>query len=430
MSVEAELQQLFDSVDETSSLGGAIKIYSEKIIQNPDNSEEVIKIKEKAIYRLASIFAEKKLADELINLLESILPILKEIPQKSKTAKIVRTIFDFTTKIPGNERRLIEMCEKITEWCEENKRTFLKHRIQTKLCELLYQQHRYTESLELLDTLLHHMKKLDDKNMLVEIQLIESQVYHAIHNVPKSKAALTSVKTASTSIYVVPALQAQIDLQSGVIAAEESDFNTSYSYFFESFEGFNSLHESELATRSLKYMLMTKIMNKHPEDALNILNSQMTLKYQGRSLELMREIALAVKDQNLLRFEKAKETYNDEITSDANVLQVHITNLYDHLLEENLRKIIEPYSQVQMEYVAQIIGLPLFSVQQKLSEMILDDKINGTLDQGRGCLVMFDETEADNKKFEHTIDIFDKLSNVIDAFYEKTKKVKELSQSV
>ena len=274
------------------------------------------------------------------------------------------------------------------------------------------------------------MKKLDDKNMLVEIQLIESQVYHAVHNIPKSKAALTSVKTASTSIYVVPALQAQIDIHSGVIAAEESDFNTAYSYFFESFEGFNSLHETELATKALKYMLMSKIMNKHPEDALNILNSQATLKYQGRSLELMRDIAKAVKEQNLLAFERAKETYADEISSDANVLEVHIKNLYDHLLEENLRKIIEPYNEVQMEYVAKIIGLPLFTVQQKLSEMILDEKINGTLDQGRGCLVMFEEADSDNKKFEHTINIFDKLSDVIDAFYEKTKKVKELSQSV
>jgi len=181
-----------------------------------------------------------------------ILPILKEIPQKSKTAKIVRTIFDFTTRIPGNEEKLIEMCEKISEWCEENKRTFLRHRIQTKLSELLYKQHRYTDSLDLLNKLLYEMKKLDDKNMLVEIQLIESQVYHALHNIPKSKAALTSVKTASTSIYVIPSLQAQIDLQSGVISAEEKDFNTSYSYFYESFEGFNSLQEKVSAEKALK----------------------------------------------------------------------------------------------------------------------------------------------------------------------------------
>lgn len=426
MKPEEELQQMLDSVDE-SKLGAAIKIY-EKIIEYEDNSEEVVKIKEKAIYNLAGIFSEKKLADELINLLKTILPILKEIPQKSKTAKIVRTIFDLTTKIPGNEDRLIEMCEQIVEWCEENKRTFLRHRIQTKLAELLFKQHRYTDSLELLNKLLFEIKKLDDKNMLVEIQLVESQVYHALHNIPKSKASLTSVKTASTSIYIVPLLQAQIDLQSGIISAEEKDFNTGYSYFYESFEGFNSLNEKDLAGRAIKYMLMSKIMDSKSEDALNILNSQLSLKYQGRELECMREIAKAVKDQNLLSFENSKEVYKVELESDANVLAVHIGNLYESLMENNLKKIIEPYSEVQISYIAEKIGLPLPSVQQKLSEMILDQKIEGTLDQGRGCLIMFEETE-DNNAFEYTIDTFGKLNNVVDALFERTKQLKELTQS-
>jgi 26S proteasome regulatory subunit N6 len=147
------------------------------------------------------------------------------------------------------------------------------------------------------------------------------------------------------------------------------------------------------------------------------------LSDEVRSLEM----AKAVKEQNLLGFEKAKEAFSDVISADANVLKVHINDLYDTLLEDNLRKIIEPYSEVQIDYVAEKIGLPLSAVQQKLSEMILDEKIDGTLDQGRGCLTMFEEAE-DNKAFDHTIGIFDKLSHVIDAFYEKTKKVKEMSQ--
>lgn len=426
MGVQEELQKLMDEVDEDKSLGVAIRTY-EKIIKHEDNSEEVVKIKEKAIYNLASIFSEKRLADELITLLESILPILKEIPQKSKTAKIVRTIFDFTTKIPGNEEKLIELCEKIVEWCIENKRTFLRHRIQTKLAELLYLKNKFTDALTLLNELLFEMKKLDDKNMLVEIQLVESQVYHALHNIPKSKASLTSVKTACTSIYIAPSLQANIDLQSGIISAEEKDFNTAYSYFYESFEGFNSLAEVGNAGRALKYMLMTKIMLNKPEDALNLLNSQISLKYQSRDLECMREIAKAVKNQNLLDFEKAKVEFSEVLLADLNVLDVHIENLYETLLEKNLIKIIEPYSEVQIDYIAEQIGLSVPSVQQKLSEMILDQKIEGTLDQGRGCLIMFEESE-DNNAFEYSIDTFSKLSNVVDALFERTKQLKELTQ--
>ena len=131
----------------------------------------------------------------------------------------------------------------------------------------------------MIKDLLYEIKKLDDKQLLVEIQLVESQIYHGIKNIPKAKAALTSVKTASHSIYVIPELQAQIDLQSGVISAEENDFNTSFSYFFESFEGYNSLGHSQ-AGMALKYMLLSKIMDQKPVDALSTINSQTSVKYQ------------------------------------------------------------------------------------------------------------------------------------------------------
>lgn len=54
----------------------------------------------------------------------------------------------------------------------------------------------------------------------------------------------------------------------------------------------------------------------------------------------------------------------------------------------------------------------------KLSEMILDEKIKGTLDQGRNCLIIFDESEP-TEMFDHSITTIKNLESVMDSLYEK-----------
>ena len=271
VEIESFAQQLTKKLDQainavqSDQAGAAIKLFEEIIKEDvpsaEDLNDEVIRCKELSTYKLAAIFKEKGLIEELVNLTKSILPLFVDFP-KSKLAKIIRTLFDLTMKIEGRYQELIGLCEHIIKWCEDENRSFLRMRIETNLAELNFKLMKYNDAIVILNKLTYELKKKEDKQLLVESQLVESKVYHALENLPKAKAALTSVKTVANSIYIVPQLQAEIDLMSGLICADEKDYITAYSYFYETFEGYRSMNEIEKAGFAFKFMLFCKIMSR------------------------------------------------------------------------------------------------------------------------------------------------------------------------
>ena len=101
----------------------------------------------------------------------------------------------------------IEVCREQIEWAKQEKRSFLRQRIEMRLATLLIETSDYQGARLLVDSLLTEVKKLDDKLLLVDIHLIESKLHHLLINTPKSKAALTAARAAANSVYVPPSLQ-------------------------------------------------------------------------------------------------------------------------------------------------------------------------------------------------------------------------------
>src|SRR6266702_8016786 len=112
----------------------------------------------------------------------------------------------------------------------------------------------------------------------------------------------------------------------------------------------------------------------------------------------MRAVARAHQTRDLAAFEQTLRDYREELASDPTI-RSHLTALYDTLLEQNLLRIVEPYSVVEISYVAEMVGQERQAVEAKLSQMVLDKALYGVLDQGRGCLLVYDEPEVDVSGF-------------------------------
>ncbi|KAF2753801.1 PCI-domain-containing protein [Pseudovirgaria hyperparasitica] len=392
----------------------AEQIYKDVLLKEPGSSDAAVKNFEVALVGLGELYRDQKKVDELAELVRTTRSALSSFA-KAKTAKLVRQLLDFFTDIPNTLDIQISVTKSSIDWAIEERRGFLRQNLETRLVSLHMQKQSYYDALTLINSLLKELKRLDDKLVLVEVQLLESRVYHALGNVPKGRAALTSARTSAASVYTPPLLQAGLDMQSGMLHAEDKDFNTAFSYFIEAMEGYHSQDEALKATSALQYMLLCKIMLNLGDDVNNLMTSKHAIKYAGKNLDAMKAVARAHTNRSLEEYERALMDYRTELGSDRFIAN-HLRRLYDAMLEQNLIKVIEPFSRVEIEHIAKMVGLDTHQVERKLSQMILDKVIVGVLDQGAGCLIVYDEAERD-QSYDAALDTIEKLSNVVDVLY-------------
>ncbi|KAF2001308.1 PCI-domain-containing protein [Amniculicola lignicola CBS 123094] len=392
----------------------AEQMYKEVLSTNPGSNEAAIKNYETALVGLGQLFRDQKRVDALAELVRQTRSVLSSFA-KAKTAKLVRQLLDLFTTIPNTTDIQISVTKSCIEWAVSERRGFLRQNLETRLVALYMKKQSYYEALTLINSLLKELKRLDDKLVLVEVQLLESKVYHALGNVPKGRAALTSARTSAASVYTPPLLQANLDMQSGMLHAEDGDFNTAFSYFIEAMEGYHSQDEAQKATSALQYMLLCKIMLNLGDDVTSLMTSKHAIKYAGKSLDAMKAVARAHTNRSLEEYEAALTDYRQELGSDRFITS-HLRRLYDNMLEQNLVKVIEPFSRVEIDHVAKMVGLDTVQVERKLSQMILDKVIIGVLDQGAGCLIVYDESERD-QGYDAALETIEKLSNVVDVLY-------------
>jgi 26S proteasome regulatory subunit N6 len=378
-----------------------------------------VREREEALLALASTLRHNGEAQALRNLPNDVSDLLEAAP-RAKAAKLVRQLVDALAGVPNTRELQVSFCQEQAQWARQQKRTFLRHRVQARLASLHQEGGNHRACLSLLSQLLSEVKQLDDKLLLVDLHLVESRAHHALRNTPKAKAALTSARTAANAIYVPPSVQSQIDLQSGVLHAEENDCTTAFSYFFEAYEQLHSLCEKRSALRALKYMLMCKVMANQAEEVHAIASSKGGPEYAGRDLDAMKECARASVQRSLKMLDTALSEYEHELKDDV-VIGFHVGALHSTLLERNLLRLVEPFSRVEISHVANLIDLPHERVERKLSQMILDGTLDGILDEGNGCLIVHDVQQSDSV-YPTALKAIENMGRVVDSLSTKSAR--------
>jgi len=154
-------------------------------------NEEDIREKEVQILEVGEQYKKQGKAQELAELIRGVRPFLSQI-SKAKAAKLVKSLIDMFLDLEAGIGVEIDLCKECIDWAKEESRTFLRQSLEARLISLYFESNMFLESLQLCNKLLKELKKIDDKNLLVEVLLLESKTYHALSNLSKSRASLTS----------------------------------------------------------------------------------------------------------------------------------------------------------------------------------------------------------------------------------------------
>ncbi len=372
-----------------------------------------------AINILSQEFLKEKDFQDYFNLIRNT-PNIKN-SNMTFLIKIINRLITQIEHIKELGSSLITLIKEIIQVCENTNNISMKNKLNIKLSELYLINEEYKQGLEVINKTLIDLKKYEDNLGLIEIQLIESKIHYKSKGIVKAKSALTTVKTLCTKVYIEPYLQAKIDMHSGVLSAYEKDFGLSYSYFYESFDVYNlpQVKKEDEALKALLYMVMSKIMSGKLDEINNIIYGKNQQKYYGKEVEALKEVEKSVREKNIKLLSDTVNQYKEILIGDY-FLKHHLGNLHDELLEKNLKKIIEPYSVVEIDFITKSVGIQNSEILNKLSQMILDKKINGILDQGRGSLIIYEES-GHNAYLEKSLQVYKQLDRVVDSLSNKAK---------
>jgi 26S proteasome regulatory subunit N6 len=395
------------------------------LIADDEHREALVAVFERALVALLSVYVGLGDEGRFQALLGRLRPYFAAVP-KARTAKLVRLIIQDLRRVPGTQCLQVALCREWIEWAISEDRTVIRQRLETELSEILLEQQRYADALAILHRLTGELRKVDHKSQLIEVHLIESRTYRGLGDFNRAKAALTAARTNAAAVYTAPTLQGQLDLESGILFTEESDFRTASSYFSEAFDAFANANDRR-AVDALKYGLLTDILDGRPhETAAKAAAAAMVLaKFAGdkgiAEVDAVLEMARASEAKSLHRLNEVLESRRAELEADPVVVS-NVRSLIDTLEESHLLRIVKPFSAVQLSRIAEMISLPVERVESRLVQMILDQKLKASINQSGGILNIF-EDEAESELLTESINLLQSLDGVVDALYTRCKLI-------
>ncbi|KAL7739152.1 hypothetical protein ACLKA6_010375 [Drosophila palustris] len=319
--------------------------------------------------------------EEMMVRYKQLLTYIKSAVTRNHSEKSINSILDYIST-SKNMALLQNFYETTLDALRDAKNDRLWFKTNTKLGKLYFDRNDFTKLQKILKQL-HSSCQTDDGEddlkkgtQLLEIYALEIQMYTVQKNNKKLKALYEQSLHIKSAI-PHPLIMGVIRECGGKMHLREGEFEKAHTDFFEAFKNYDE-SGSPRRTTCLKYLVLANMLMK---SGINPFDSQEAKPYKNDpEILAMTNLVNSYQNNDINEFETILRQHRSNIMADQ-FIREHIEDLLRNIRTQVLIKLIRPYKNIAIPFIANALNIEPAEVESLLVSCILDDTIKGRIDQ-------------------------------------------------
>ncbi|RKP23590.1 COP9 signalosome complex subunit 2-like protein [Syncephalis pseudoplumigaleata] len=371
------------------------KYYSAKSLKDEDRAEEairefrqVVKAEEekgdwgfKALKQIVKLEIKLKAYDEALEDYRQLLTYTKSAVTRNYGEKGVNTILDAVSSmidLACMERFYKVTLDALLE--AKNERLWMKTNL--KLAKLLLDRDENTQLNQVLRDLKQACQNRTSSDAqsrdthLLEVYALEIQLLTREKKNKKLKELYQQCLAVKSAI-PHPRIMGVIRECGGKMHMREQEWDKAQTDFFESFKNYDEAG-SKQRIQVLRYLVLASMLTG---SQINPFDSQETKPYKSDpQITVMTDLVDAYQHREIRTFEKILKQNHDDIMGDP-FIREYMANVLRSIRMQVLLELIQPYTRIGIGFIAEQLNIAEHDVEELLVSLILDEKIDGQIDQ-------------------------------------------------
>jgi len=226
----------------------------------------------------------------------------------------------------------------------------------------------------------------------IEIYALQIQLYSRQKDNKKLREVFNKAMAVRGGI-PHPRTLASIQELGGKMHMQAKEYEAAGKTFFQAFKSYDEAGDQS-RLRCLKYLVLASMLHA---SSINPFDSQEARPYRDDpEIAAMTNLVQAFQNNEIHQFEQILKKNKERIMGDE-FIRGHVEDLLRTIRTQVLRRVIKPYTRISLQAIAEELNnIPVEDVENLLVGLILDNSLDGRIDQVSGILLKNAEGGSSN----------------------------------